>query len=359
MGDNAAVKNHHRQVFEVSANVAPAGSKCFDDDGRLKRTAQLGWIAGPTVLFLFSIVTYYTSTLLADCYCSGDPANGKRNYTYMDAVSSNLGGMKVKICGWIQYLNFFGVAIGYSIASSISMIVVLSFSSTTFSVVPNPPVCCQIWRYALKLELEKFFGKDLLISEDLSRTVSPNHFAHLTKILDDDKISGKIVHGGRRNKDSLKISPTILLDVPEDSLIMNEEIFGPLLPIVTVDNIEESFSVINSGEKPLAAYLFTNSKTLKGKFVRNISAGGLLINDIGMHFANPHLPFGGVGESGIGACHGKFSFDTFSHKKAVLYRSFAGDAPARYPPYTPGKLRLLKALLGGDIIGIIRALLGW
>ncbi|KAG5525084.1 hypothetical protein RHGRI_031683 [Rhododendron griersonianum] len=136
---------------------------------------------------------------------------------------------------------------------------------------------------ALKLELEKFFGKDPLISEDLSRIVSSNHFARLTKLLDDDKVSGKIVHGGRRNKDSLKISPTILLDVPEDSLIMNEEIFGPLLPIVTVDNIEESFSVINSGEKPLAAYLFTNNKTLKGKFVRNISAGGLLINDIGLH----------------------------------------------------------------------------
>ncbi|KAI8531354.1 hypothetical protein RHMOL_Rhmol11G0130000 [Rhododendron molle] len=136
---------------------------------------------------------------------------------------------------------------------------------------------------ALKLELEKFFGKDPLISEDLSRIVSSNHFARLTKLLDDDKVSGKIVHGGRRNKDSLKISPTILLDVPEDSLIMNEEIFGPLLPIVTVGNIEESFSVINSREKPLAAYLFTNNKTLKGKFVRNVSAGGLLINDIGMH----------------------------------------------------------------------------
>ncbi|KAF7126838.1 hypothetical protein RHSIM_Rhsim11G0068000 [Rhododendron simsii] len=130
--------------------MAPARSTCFDDDGRVKRTgtawtasahiiaavigpellslawatAQLGWIAGPTALFLFSIVTYYTSTLLADCYRSGDPANGKRNYTYMDAVSSNLGGMKVKVCGWIQYLNLFGVAIGYTIAASISMMAV-------------------------------------------------------------------------------------------------------------------------------------------------------------------------------------------------------------------------------------------
>ncbi|CAK9168723.1 unnamed protein product [Ilex paraguariensis] len=151
MGENTASKtqNHaHLQVFDVSLNVPPqGGAKCFDDDGRLKRTgtvwtasahiitavigsgvlslawatAQLGWIAGPTVLFLFSFVTYYTSTLLAACYRSGDPVTGKRNYTYMEAVRSNLGGDKVKICGIIQYLNLFGVAIGYTIAASISM----------------------------------------------------------------------------------------------------------------------------------------------------------------------------------------------------------------------------------------------
>ncbi|CAK9151311.1 unnamed protein product [Ilex paraguariensis] len=155
MGENTASKtqNHanHQVFFDVSLNVPPqGGSKCFDDDGRLKRngtvwtasahiitavigsgvlslawaTAQLGWIAGPTVLFLFSFVTYYTSTLLAACYRSGDPVTGKRNYTYMEAVRSNLGGVKVKICGIIQYLNLFGVAIGYTIAASISMMAI-------------------------------------------------------------------------------------------------------------------------------------------------------------------------------------------------------------------------------------------
>ncbi|KAL2497191.1 Amino acid permease 4 [Abeliophyllum distichum] len=132
MGEN----RHQVQGFEVSLNVP--GSKCFDDDGRLKRTAvigsgvlslawataQLGWIAGPTVMFLFSFVTYYTSTLLAACYRSGDPDSGKRNYTYMDAVRANLGGFQVKICGAIQYMNLFGVAIGYTIASSISMVAI-------------------------------------------------------------------------------------------------------------------------------------------------------------------------------------------------------------------------------------------
>ncbi|CDP10973.1 unnamed protein product [Coffea canephora] len=140
-------QNHH-QVFGVSVNVPPqGGSKCFDDDGKLKRTgsvwtasahiitavigsgvlslawatAQLGWIAGPTVLLLFAFVTYYTSVLLAACYRSGDPDGGKRNYTYMDAVRANLGGFQVKVCGAIQYMNLFGVAIGYTIAASISM----------------------------------------------------------------------------------------------------------------------------------------------------------------------------------------------------------------------------------------------
>ncbi|KAA8531146.1 hypothetical protein F0562_005940 [Nyssa sinensis] len=158
MGENAATKNHHHhhhhnhhQVFDISIDVLPqTGSKCFDDDGRLKRTgtvwtasahiitavigsgvlslawaiAQLGWIAGPAVMLLFSFVIYYTSSLLADCYRSGDPVTGKRNYTYTDAVRSNLGGLKVKVCGLIQYLNLFGVAIGYTIAASISMMAI-------------------------------------------------------------------------------------------------------------------------------------------------------------------------------------------------------------------------------------------
>ncbi|XP_019196917.1 PREDICTED: amino acid permease 3-like isoform X2 [Ipomoea nil] len=158
MGDNSSAaakhQNYHRQVLDFSINVdaqSRAGdSKCFDDDGRLKRTgsvwtasahiitavigsgvlslawavAQLGWIAGPTMMILFSIVTYYTSVLLSECYRSGDPVTGKRNYTYMDAVRSNLGGLQVKICGAIQYANLVGVAIGYTIASAISMVAI-------------------------------------------------------------------------------------------------------------------------------------------------------------------------------------------------------------------------------------------
>ncbi|GKU98472.1 hypothetical protein SLEP1_g11475 [Rubroshorea leprosula] len=153
MGDQSASKTHN-QVFALSIDVHSAGggvpSKNLDDDGRFKRTgtvwtasahiitavigsgvlslawatAQLGWIAGPAVMFLFSFVTYYTSSLLAACYRSGDPVTGERNYTYVDAVRSNLGGFKVRLCGWVQYLNLFGVAIGYTIASAISMMAI-------------------------------------------------------------------------------------------------------------------------------------------------------------------------------------------------------------------------------------------
>lgn len=210
----------------------------------------------------------------------------------------------------------------------------------------------------LKNELETFYGKNPLESKDLSRIVNSNHFTRLTKLLDEDKVSKKVVYGGERDPTKLQIAPTILLDVPRDSLIMNEEIFGPLLPILTVDKLEESFDIINSGAKPLAAYIFTNDKKLKEHFVNNVSAGGLVVNDTTVHLAVHGLPFGGVGESGIGAYHGKFSFDAFSHKKAVVYRSFMGDAAIRYPPYTNGKLRLMKALLGGSILGILRALFG-
>eukprot|EP00261_Vitis_vinifera_P029572 XP_010664198.1 PREDICTED: aldehyde dehydrogenase family 3 member H1 isoform X1 [Vitis vinifera] len=212
---------------------------------------------------------------------------------------------------------------------------------------------------ALKHELEAWYGKDPLESKDLAHIVNSNHFARLAKLLDDDKVSGKIIHGGQRDKANLKFAPTILLDVPEDSLVMNEEIFGPLLPILTVDKLEDSFDMITSRGKPLAAYLFTNNKKLKEKFVKTVSAGGLVINDTVLHFAEKTLPFGGVGESGMGSYHGKFSYEAFSHRKSVLYRGFAGDASARYPPYSDRKLKLLKALLSGSVVGVILALIGW
>ncbi|GLT56909.1 hypothetical protein SLA2020_299220 [Shorea laevis] len=168
MGDQAASDTQlpHHQVFSVSTDVPPSGatSESFDDDGRFMRTgtvrnasahriaavigsgvlslawatAQLGWVAGPTAIFLFSFVTCYTSTLVADCHRSGDPVTETRNYTYMDAVRSNLGGFKAKFCGWVQYLNLFGVAIGYTIASAISMMAIKRSNCFRKSGKKNP-----------------------------------------------------------------------------------------------------------------------------------------------------------------------------------------------------------------------------
>ncbi|KAL8459474.1 hypothetical protein ACS0TY_036821 [Phlomoides rotata] len=210
----------------------------------------------------------------------------------------------------------------------------------------------------LSAELEKCFGKDPLQSNDLSSIVNPRHFNRLEKLLDDEKVSSKIVHGGQRDKTNLKIAPTIMLDVQKDSVIMDDEIFGPLLPILTVNKIEECFSLITSKEKPLAAYLFTNDKKLKKEFVRSVSAGGIIINDTILHYLEPGLPFGGVGGSGMGAYHGKYSFDAFSHKKPVLSRGFAVDVTARYPPYTPWKVRFFKAVLHGNIPAILGSFCG-
>ncbi|KAL1561221.1 aldehyde dehydrogenase (NAD(+)) [Salvia divinorum] len=209
---------------------------------------------------------------------------------------------------------------------------------------------------ALSAQLDKFFGKEPLRSKELSSIVNIHHFNRLVKLLDDDEVSRKIVRGGERDQSNLKIAPTIISGVSTDSLLMDEEIFGPILPIITVDQIEECVGVINAKEKPLAAYLFTNDKKLEDKFVRNISAGAMIINDTVIHFFEAGLPFGGVGGSGMGAYHGKFSFDAFSHKKALLKRSFAVDISARYPPYTPGKRRFLRAVVQGNLLDILRSL---
>uniref|UniRef100_A0ACD5Y571 Uncharacterized protein n=1 Tax=Avena sativa TaxID=4498 RepID=A0ACD5Y571_AVESA len=212
---------------------------------------------------------------------------------------------------------------------------------------------------ALKKVLDKFYGKDPLLSADLSLVVNTNHFNRLKVLMDDEMVSDKVVLGGQRDEKELKIAPTIYLDVPLDSAIMKDEIFGPLLPIITVDKIHESFGLINSMAKPLAAYLFTRDSKLQEQFEMNISAGGMLLNDTGIHLTNPRLPFGGVGESGTGSYHGKFSFDAFSHRKAVLHRGFWGEAKARYPPYSPAKLKILRGVLEGKLVAMIQAILGF
>lgn len=143
----------------------------------------------------------------------------------------------------------------------------------------------------------------------------------------------------------LFIEPTIIIDVKESDPIMQEEIFGPVLPILNVEDTRQALNVINSKEKPLALYVFSNDKKTQELFIKNTSSGNLLVNDTVMHLSCETIPFGGVGNSGMGRYHGKFSFDTFSHQKGTIIRSmskFGENLQAiRYPPYTKENMKVI------------------
>ena len=157
--------------------------------------------------------------------------------------------------------------------------------------------------------------------------------------------SGVVLHGGQTDRRSLRIAPTLLTDVAWDSPVMSEEIFGPLLPILTVDSLDEAIRRIRQRPKPLALYLFTRDREAQRRVLEQVSFGGGCINDTVMHLATPYMPFGGVGESGMGRYHGKDGFDTFSHRKSVLCRGARPDVPLRYAPYGEKRLKTVRRLL--------------
>ncbi|WP_245157096.1 aldehyde dehydrogenase [Anaerovorax sp. IOR16] len=185
-----------------------------------------------------------------------------------------------------------------------------------------------------------FYGTKPLKSKDLPHIINEKHFNRLCGLLEGQNIR----YGGKFDAEIRKIEPTILTEVKENSAVMQEEIFGPLLPILTYNKLENAIDFIKKREKPLALYLFTNSQKNERKILQKVSFGGGCINDTIVHLANPHLSFGGVGQSGMGAYHGKKGFETFSHEKSILKKHVGIDIPLRYPPYM-GKLGLLHLLL--------------
>jgi len=192
----------------------------------------------------------------------------------------------------------------------------------------------------MKKQITSFYSENPQESNDYGRIINKKHFNRLKNLLD----SGDIIHGGQTDEDDLYIAPTLLDNVGKDEPVMQEEIFGPILPILTYSRIEDAIQFVNDRAKPLALYMFSKSQKNIDKVMNETSAGGVSINDTLMHIANPNLPFGGVGESGIGAYHGKSSFDTFSHKKSVLHKSFIIDAPVRYAPFEKNE-KLLRVML--------------
>lgn len=186
-----------------------------------------------------------------------------------------------------------------------------------------------------------FFGPEPARSPDYARIINQRHFSRLSGFLPE----GKNVIGGTADEASLYIAPTVKTEVSLTDKVMGEEIFGPILPVIEVRDLDEAIEIVCERPKPLALYFFSKSGGNQKRVLNEISFGGGCINDTLVHFGNPRLPFGGVGESGMGAYHGQYGFEIFSHRKAVVRKSFLIDPSLRYPPYK-NRLSLLKRILG-------------
>lgn len=187
----------------------------------------------------------------------------------------------------------------------------------------------------------KFFGTDPEKSGDFGRIITEQQFERVEKLM---RSGGTIFHGGRVNKATRYIEPTIIDNITYDDPIMQEEIFGPLLPVIEYTRLEDVIGMINDHEKPLAMYFFSASNEKRDLLLSSTSSGGGCVNDTIMHVANPRLPFGGVGNSGMGYYHGKFSFDVFSHDRSILQKTTKVNPTIPYPPYK-NKLRWVKPFL--------------
>lgn len=195
--------------------------------------------------------------------------------------------------------------------------------------------------YNLKKYILDFLGEDAINNSDYPRIINKKQFERLQRLINNENV----IFGGKTDEISLKIEPTLLDNITLNSPIMQEEIFGPILPIISFNNIDEVVKIVNINEKPLALYLFTNNKYTEEKILNNIQFGGGCINDTVIHLATSNLSFGGIGKSGMGAYHGKFGFDTFTHYKSILKKSNFIDLEMRYHKYTDKNLKLIKRFL--------------
>lgn len=194
---------------------------------------------------------------------------------------------------------------------------------------------------SIKKCIREFYGNEPAASPDYARIINQKHFLRLVEFLK----NGEIIIGGETNSAERYIAPTMIDNVSLSDPVMQDEVFGPILPIVEYNDLTEAINIINEKAKPLALYLFSNNKNLQQRVLQETTSGGVCINDCVMQVGVSSLPFGGVGDSGIGSYHGKASFDTFSHYKSVLNRSMLLDPKLRYAPYQ-GKLQLLKRIIG-------------
>ena len=193
---------------------------------------------------------------------------------------------------------------------------------------------------ALKKTISRFFGEDPSTSKSYGRMINQKQFERVASYLD----HATIAYGGRLDSTSRYIQPTLLTDVSPDSAIMKDEIFGPVLPIIPFQTMEEAKAIIDRNSDPLSFYIFTSSSEKEKQWIDAIPAGGVCVNNASWHLTNPNLPFGGRGLSGMGSYHGKYSFETFSHRKALMRTPTWFDLPVKYPPFN-GKLKFFKWII--------------
>ncbi len=189
--------------------------------------------------------------------------------------------------------------------------------------------------------LRSFYGHDPQTSDDYGRIINARHHQRLTALLD----SGEVVVGGETDAGDRYIAPTVLKDVSPDSPVMQEEIFGPILPVLPVADMHEAVRFVNARPKPLALYVFTEDRNTADDVIARTSSGGAVVNHVALHYAAHDLPFGGVGESGLGSYHGKTGFDTFSHHKSVVAKPSRIDPALLYPPYSALQKAVLRRVL--------------
>ena len=188
--------------------------------------------------------------------------------------------------------------------------------------------------------IREFYGNDAIASEHYAQIVDVRHFDRLVKMMEDQDVA----IGGRSDPDTKSIEPTVLRGVSPDAPVMQEEIFGPILPVLTVRSVHEAVDFVNERDKPLALYVFSKNEDVQQEVVERTSSGGVCVNGTILQLSNPAMPFGGVGESGMGGYHGRYSFETFSHRKAVLTRGTGFDPKLMYPPYTDRMTKLIRKI---------------
>ena len=193
----------------------------------------------------------------------------------------------------------------------------------------------------LKAEIARQYGKEPLENPQYGRIINAGHFRRLSAFLSSEQVA----FGGEQHEEALQIAPTLLRNVSLSDAVMQEEIFGPILPILPYASLDTVMAEIAAKPKPLALYLFSENRKTQKRVMENLSFGGGCVNDTILHLSSHRLPFGGVGESGIGAYHGAFGFQAFSHYKGVLHQSTRLDVPLRYAPYGRATLRLLRRIL--------------